>query len=243
MGAQQEPISAQPLREQVYMRLQELMISRTFAPGDHLVEEALARRLGVSRGPVREALQRLQRDGWVTLRPRRGAFVSRPTPQQVLEFFEARELLEGAATRLAARRITPEGGAALLRLCDEAVEDLRRGSSPEHMAAQTARFHLMVLRGSGNHLLEDLGHQLSARSRWFFTPLVADRAPRGWVEHRRIASRIAAGRAEEAAAAMQAHIEGSRLAYLDRQGAETSAPQPDAPRVGRSRPVRRDVAT
>lgn len=58
-----QPITAVPLRELVYQRLQELMIARTLAPGDHLVEETLAQLLGVSRGPVREALQRLHRDG------------------------------------------------------------------------------------------------------------------------------------------------------------------------------------
>ena len=95
-----QPIRALPLREHVYERLQGLLISRSLAPGDHLVEERLAGHLGVSRGPVREALQRLHRDGWVTLRPRYGAFVNEPTAQQVTEFFEARELVADAALGL-----------------------------------------------------------------------------------------------------------------------------------------------
>ena len=84
----------------------------------------------MSRGPVREALQRLHRDGWITLRPRYGAFVNQPTMEQVDEFFEARELVEQSAARLAAQRCTPEDAAALLRICDEADEDLARGASP-----------------------------------------------------------------------------------------------------------------
>src|SRR5829696_3902617 len=116
-------IHAVPLREHVYGRLQELLISRTLAPGDHLVEERLAAQLGVSRGPVREALQRLHRDGWVTLRPRHGAFVNQPTAQQVHEFFEARDVIERTAAQLAAERCTTEDAAALLRVCDEADED------------------------------------------------------------------------------------------------------------------------
>ena len=78
-----QPIETLPLREHVYERLQEMLIARTLAPGDHLVEERLAGQLGVSRGPVREALQRLHRDGWITLRPRHGAFVNRPSTGQV----------------------------------------------------------------------------------------------------------------------------------------------------------------
>ncbi|SDX75375.1 DNA-binding transcriptional regulator, GntR family [Modestobacter sp. DSM 44400] len=212
-----QPITAAPLREHVYQRLQELMISRTFAPGDHLVEETLAQRLGVSRGPVREALQRLHRDGWVTLRPRYGAFVNQPTTQQVLEFFEARELVESSAARLAAQRCSMQDAADLLQICDEADEDLRRGVPPQQMAAHTARFHRAVLKNARNHILLEFGEQLSHRSRWFFAPLVASIAPRAWVEHREVAQLIMAGRADEAAESMRAHVTVSRDTYLATQ--------------------------
>jgi DNA-binding GntR family transcriptional regulator len=201
----------------VYERLQEMLIARTLAPGDHLVEERLAAQLGVSRGPVREALQRLHRDGWITIRPRYGAFVNQPTPQQVDEFFEARELIERSATRLAAQRCTPEDAAALLAICDEAEADLRRGVSPQQMAGHTARFHLRVLQAAKNHLLEEFGQQLSHRSRWFFAPLVTTIAERAWVEHRAVAELIAAGRADEAAAAMHEHVALSRNSYVAAQ--------------------------
>jgi DNA-binding GntR family transcriptional regulator len=212
-----EPIRALPLREHVYQRLQEMLIARTLAPGDHLVEERLASRLGVSRGPVREALQRLHRDGWVTLRPRYGAFVNQPTSEQVNEFFEARELVERSAAQLAAQRCTGEAAAALLRICDEAEEDLRRGVPSQQMAAHTARFHRQVLESARNHLLLEFGEQLSHRSRWFFAPLVSTIATRAWVEHREVAELIAGGRADEAAEAMRRHVGMSRDAYLETQ--------------------------
>jgi DNA-binding GntR family transcriptional regulator len=212
-----QPIRALPLREHVYQRLQELLIARTLAPGDHLVEERLAAQLGVSRGPVREALQRLHRDGWITLRPRYGAFVNQPTPQQVHEFFEARELVERAAAQLAAERCSPTDAAALVRICDEADEDLRRGVPSQQMAAHTARFHGLVLASAQNHLLLEFGEQLSHRSRWFFAPLVATIAPRAWAEHRAVAELIAAGHAEGAGEAMHSHIVRSRDAYLQTQ--------------------------
>jgi DNA-binding GntR family transcriptional regulator len=214
-----QPIHSSPLREHVYERLQELLISRTLAPGDHLVEERLASRLGVSRGPVREALQRLHRDGWITLRPRHGAFVNQPSPQQVVEFFEARELVERSAAQLAAQRCTAEDAGALMRICDEAEADLVRGVPAEQMAAHTARFHRQVLVSAKNHLLQQFGEQLSHRSRWFFAPLVSSIAARAWIEHREVAELIAAGRADEAAEAMHAHVLMSRDAYLDNQQA------------------------
>ena len=208
------PIATLPLREHVYERLQELLISRSLAPGDHLVEERLAAQLGVSRGPVREALQRLHRDGWITIRPRYGAFVNQPTAQQVHEFFEARELVEREAAHLAAERCTPEDAARLLEICDQADTDWARGVPAQQMAAHTARFHLAVLEGARNHILLEFGEQLSHRSRWFFAPLVSSIAPRAWVEHRRVAELIAAGEADHAAEAMRSHIALSRDSYL-----------------------------
>ena len=224
-----QPIRALPLRELVHERLQEMLIDRTLAPGDHLVEERLATQLGVSRGPVREALQRLHRDGWVTLRPRYGAFVNQPTSQQVHEFFEARQLVETAATRLAAERCTPEDAAALLRICDEADEDLRRGAPAKQMAAHTARFHGLVLECARNHLLLAFGEQLSHRSRWYFAPLVSSIAPQAWIEHRAVAELIAGGRGDEAAQAMHVHVTMSRDAYLEAHAADRPVPAPRTP--------------
>jgi DNA-binding GntR family transcriptional regulator len=225
-------IHALPLREHVYERLQEMLIARTLAPGDHVVEERLAARLGVSRGPVREALQRLHRDGWVTLRPRHGAFVNQPTSQQTHEFFEARQLVESSAAQLAAERCTPEDAAALLSICDEADQDRRRGVPSQQMAAHTARFHRRVLETAHNHLLLEFGEQLSHRSRWYFAPLVAAIAPQAWAEHREVAELIAAGRGDAAARAMHLHIQMSRDAYLARQNEETTeavpAPSPES---------------
>ncbi len=213
-------IHVPPLREHVYERLQEMLIERDLAPGDHLVEERLAARLGVSRGPVREALQRLHRDGWVTLRPRHGAFVNQPTAQQVHEFFEARDVVERTAAQLAAERCTPEDAAALLSVCDEADEDLRRGVPAQQMAAHTARFHRVVLETARNHLLLEFGQQLSHRSRWFFAPLVGVIAPQAWKEHREVAELIAAGHGDAATEAMRLHIAMSRDAYLEARRAE-----------------------
>jgi DNA-binding GntR family transcriptional regulator len=217
MAVDRTPIHALPLRDQVYERLQELLIARTLAPGDHLVEEPLAAELGVSRGPVREALQRLHRDGWVTIRPRYGAFVAEPTAEQVTEFFEARELLESCTAELAAQRCDGEDAARLLQICDEAEADLHRGAPPAVMGAHTARFHRHVLVGARNHLLQEFGEQLSQRSRWFFAPLVPANAPRAWVEHRQVAELIAAGRGREAAQAMRSHVIASRDSYLQTQ--------------------------
>src|ERR1700726_852101 len=93
-----------PLRQSVYEALVELVVGGRLGPGEHLVETELARQLGVSRQPVREALHRLEAEGWVDLRPSPGAFVHVPTDSEVDELLDVRALLEAETARLAAVR-------------------------------------------------------------------------------------------------------------------------------------------
>ena len=103
-----------PLRQSVYEALVELVVGGRLGPGEHLVETELARQLGVSRQPVREALHRLEAEGWVDLRPNQGAFVHVPTQHEVDQLLDVRELLEMQTARLAARSAGP-GAVARLR--------------------------------------------------------------------------------------------------------------------------------
>src|SRR5258708_22701747 len=87
-----------PLRQSVYEALVELVVGGALRPGQHLVESELARQLGVSRQPVREALHRLEAEGWIDLRPSHGAFVHVPTPREVDQFLCLPELLAPRTT-------------------------------------------------------------------------------------------------------------------------------------------------
>src|ERR1700729_3837638 len=106
-----------PLRQSVYEALVELVIAGRLTPGQHLVETELARQLGVSRQPVREALHRLEAEGWIDLRPSQGAFVHVPTDSEVDQLLDVRELLEAETARLAALAATPEHVARLREIC------------------------------------------------------------------------------------------------------------------------------
>src|SRR5215472_4492432 len=114
-----------PLRQSVYEALVELVIAGRLTPGQHLVETDLARQLGVSRQPVREALHRLEAEGWVDLRPSQGAFVHVPTDSEVNELLDVRALLEAETARLAAAsrgpdpQIRPAQVARLREICRE----------------------------------------------------------------------------------------------------------------------------
>src|SRR6202012_3877871 len=97
-----------PLRQAVFDTLAEMIASGSLKPGQHLVESDLAEELGVSRQPIREALQRLQADGWVELRPAYGAFVHTPTAEEVEQLLGVRSVLEAYSAREAALHATPE---------------------------------------------------------------------------------------------------------------------------------------
>src|SRR6266436_9640424 len=102
-----------PLRQSVYDALIDLIVGGELPPGQHMVETDLARQLGVSRQPIREALHRMEAEGWVDLRPSQGAFVHVPTDSEVDELLDVRELLEVQMARLAARATSPSGIARL----------------------------------------------------------------------------------------------------------------------------------
>jgi DNA-binding GntR family transcriptional regulator len=95
-------------QHQAYIYLQDQIVSGALSGGRRLRPEIIARALGISRMPVREAIRQLDAEGYVTIRPNRGAIVANRTPEQVVELFEIRSALEGLAMRLAVPNVTSE---------------------------------------------------------------------------------------------------------------------------------------
>jgi DNA-binding GntR family transcriptional regulator len=179
-----------PLRDRVYGALLELITTRALQPGQHLVESELAGHLGVSRQPVREALQRLNTEGWVDLRPAQGAFVHEPTDEEADQLLTVRTLLEAEAARLAAAKAGSAGVAALEALCAEgekAVDD----DDVDAAVALNARLHAKVMELAGNAVLAELAGQVDRRVRWYYTPIARQRGRQSWIEHRELIAAIA----------------------------------------------------
>ncbi|MFE6666131.1 GntR family transcriptional regulator [Streptomyces sp. NPDC057697] len=198
-----------PLRDRVYGTLLELITTRTLRPGQHLVESELAGHLGVSRQPVREALQRLNTEGWVDLRPAQGAFVHEPTEEEADQLLPVRALLETEAARLAAAHSGPEGIAALEELCargEQAVAD----DDADLAVTVGAAFHAKVMELAGNAVLGELATQVNRRARWYSTPAARRRGARSWIEHRSLIAAIAARDGERASEVMRSHLEHTR---------------------------------
>ncbi|MEV6107912.1 GntR family transcriptional regulator [Streptomyces sp. NPDC051940] len=208
-----------PLRERVYEALLELIITRALSPGQHLVETELAGHLGVSRQPVREALQRLNTEGWVDLRPAQGAFVHEPTHEEADQLLVVRALLETEAARLAAANAPAKGVTRLEELCavgEQAVAE----DDVDAVVAANAAFHRYVMELAGNEVLAELAGQVDRRVRWYYTPVARHRGAQSWIEHRELIAAIAARDEAKAQAVMRAHTEHTRHSYHERHKAE-----------------------
>lgn len=204
-----------PLRERVYEALLELMTTRALRPGQHLVESELAGQLGVSRQPVREALQRLNTEGWVDLRPAQGAFVHEPTEEEADQLLSVRTLLEAEAARLAAADSDAAGIAALEELCAKGEQAVAAGDADLAVATDTA-FHAKVMELAGNVVLAELAGQVDRRVRWYCTPVARRRGTRTWIEHRSLIEAISSRDGQRATEIMRSHTEHARGAYHQR---------------------------
>lgn len=204
-----------PLRERVYEALLELITTRALQPGQHLVESELAGHLGVSRQPVREALQRLNTEGWVDLRPAQGAFVHEPTEEEADQLLTVRTLLEAEAARLAAAGADAAGVARLEELCAQGEEAVA-ADDVDAAVALNARFHATVMELAGNTVLADLAAQVDRRVRWYYTPVARQRGQQSWIEHRALIAAIADGDEQRATRLMREHTEHTRRSYHER---------------------------
>jgi DNA-binding GntR family transcriptional regulator len=201
-----------PLRQSVYEALVELIVAGTLRPGQHLVESELARQLGVSRQPVREALHRLEAEGWIDLRPSQGAFVHVPTDTEVDQLLDVRELLEGATARLAARAATPEAVAALRAVWQQGVAAVESGDVTQTVAANND-FHAAVAGIAGNTVLAQLAEIVGRRVRWYYRKVAPARGHESWAEHAELIAALEAGDEDKAYELSREHTERTRAAY------------------------------
>jgi DNA-binding GntR family transcriptional regulator len=195
------------LWERVHRHLREEILANRLPPGTVLGEVALAESLGVSRGPVREALGRLAAEGLVTVRPRRGAVVSALGAKEFLEAYQVREALEALAIRLAVPRLTEEQLDELQGLVDEQARRAVGDDVGAFFQANSA-FHQLIVEASGNATLVEMYRQLLGHMGRYRMRSLALRGTlkRSVGEHRAILRAVRSGNAERAAHLISEHI-------------------------------------
>lgn len=207
------------MRERAERGIRERIISGEFAPGDRLVERELSELLGISRIPVREALARLENQGFVL--PGRGAVVREMSVQDIEELFDLRVEIDRLAARRAAGRVAAGGSDPLAAAMCDAERATAEGDAERILSANSA-FHDALLHGSGNSLLELVSAPLTARTRWLFA-ITADRDPyEQQREHQAIHDAVAAGQVELAGLLAAAHVEAGRAPSVRLLAARTA---------------------
>lgn len=231
------------LTTKVYEWLRESILGHSYRPGDKLDIQQLAEKLGVSRTPVKDAINRLAIEGLVVLHSRQGTYVATLTPETLRELFAVREMIE----RWAAERVTPAQLVANAAL----VADLREGcaellavppGSFSHSAFVTLdrQLHSLIVELTGNGVLGEIYERVTARM-WIGRIYYHDqdeahrRSQVSHAEHGAIARAFAAGDPAALAAALLAHTRssmGHTLTVLDRYpraAREKRAPREAAP--------------
>jgi DNA-binding GntR family transcriptional regulator len=162
------PFNRSSLREQIKDLLLQRIVEGTLEPGSRIVETRIAQELGVSQGPVREALRDLEQLGCVVHEPNRGCSVRAFSAEELLEAFPVRAALEALAARLAAERISNAELAELDQLVERMRKAARRGDAHDQSQAN-ASFHATIVRAAHNATLERQWQMLEPYSRTFIT--------------------------------------------------------------------------
>jgi DNA-binding GntR family transcriptional regulator len=156
-----EPVGGQPLWQTVLERLRAAILDGELRPGEKLVETDLAERLGTSRGPVREAIRELVREGLVMEFPRRGNVVSTLTANDLIEVYAVREALETAVARLVATQVTENALAEL----DAWLDRLEHGPGDYlEKSVSDLAFHRTLVALAGNRRMTAINEQMLSQT-------------------------------------------------------------------------------
>ncbi len=196
-----------PLREIVYEQLKRQILTGRITPGTRMMEVELAEEMGVSRTPVREAIRKLEKEGLVTIEPRRGAYASDISVKDMVDTLEVREDLEGLAAALAAERMTEEQINELVKIT-EGYSEAILNSDTEKIIHFDEKFHKYIVSCSGNKTLIQLSEivqELALRFRYIYYDDFS-RYENMPVEHRQIIEAITSGDAETARFSADNHV-------------------------------------
>ena len=192
----------------VYEALKRKIISNSLKPGEPLNEGILSKEMKISKTPVREALQQLERDGFVENVPGRGCFVSRISFQDVKELFETREILECEVIKRAALKGDPEKIEGVRKKFEFLETNGEKNPKSQFKAGD--RIHAYLFESFGNNRLNEIYRRLLEhveRMRiYFFNQAHEERSEESYKEHLEILDALASRDPDRAEQAMRAHL-------------------------------------
>ncbi|MCW5718686.1 MAG: GntR family transcriptional regulator [Bauldia sp.] len=200
--------------EALRQQLSDDIIKGTLEPGSPLDEADLARRFGVSRTPVREAIRNLAASGLVETRPHRGAVVALPTPSRLMDMFKAMAELEALCAGLAAESMTAAERDALEKLHEEMADFVLKDDAAKYRE-RNERFHGLIYAGAHNSYLSEIAVMTRARVSPFRRAQFSQpgRIAESHREHGLVVKAIVGGDRNDATDQMRLHIDIVRDAY------------------------------
>ncbi|WP_312856947.1 GntR family transcriptional regulator [Anoxybacteroides rupiense] len=204
------------LKKQVYEYLREEIMNGRIAPGERLIEEKIAKKIEVSRSPIREAIRLLEKDGLVIVNKRGGVTVFHPDISHFQHLYECRVELEPAAAYYAAQRITKEQ-IRMLRQHLPSKHEICRQYELKKIHDMNVKFHEGIVEASGNpFLIKTICHLRGINSMYRMAILKRNdlRVELAIEEHFNIFEAIASGCADDARRYMREHIESDYKFYV-----------------------------
>lgn len=225
-----DPAPTLTLSDYLVQEITRKILRGELQPGQRLQEVAIAQQVGVSRGPVREAIRTLQEHGLVTYQPNRGVWITKLTEPDVLNLIEVRVALEGLAARLAAPRLGAEHFRRLTTLVARMYEVAER-STPVELMPLDVEFHRFLSQASGNnHLAHHIGLlSVQARQHYVISHMLIVDAGFVASQHAAMIEVLRAGDPQAAEAAMIAHIRMFGQEYIAHLQEQRRSAQPAEP--------------
>lgn len=210
----------------LHQRLRTMASRFEFRPGERINESALSRRIGASRTPLREALNRLVAEGYIDFQAGKGFFCRDLSPARILHLYEARMAIECEAARQAARRADPASVQELADFLDDTAREYATCQDTAHLLHLDESFHLRLCALSGNPEFLRMLENVYGRIRFVRLADLRRLQSAGrttTANHRAILDAVARGEEQAASDAMRRHIEGRlnhateavRLAFAD----------------------------
>ncbi|MFZ5634014.1 MAG: GntR family transcriptional regulator [Bacillota bacterium] len=195
------------LREDIRKYLQEAIFCGELKPGERVVETKIAKELGVSQGPVREAIRELELMGLIESTPFQGAFVKKLSRQDIRDAYKVRAYLEGMAAKEAAQKISADQVHYMEELVEQMKELARAGKMADFVELDIA-FHRLILDIAGNKLLSKMWSLVHLGQWTFISTLISKRSlPELAQRHELILESLKKGDAKGAEERMQQHIQ------------------------------------
>lgn len=205
-----------PLRDIIFETLREAIIKGELKPGERLLEETLAEKMGVSRTPVREAIRKLELEGLVKMLPRKGAHVADLSIKDIMDVLELRATLDGLASALAANRISQDELLEFKNVLGQFIMVAGKPNNLNNVIKKDVEFHDIIYRASRNERLIQLANNLREQIQRFRVIYLKEYSSVENLirEHEEIYNAVANGNMEVARKTAESHIKAQEEAIL-----------------------------